>query len=81
VCPGPRSALAFYDQLGYGVNQKRMQATMSPQTSILGVERLVIKAAPNASLLDAGVPVPKARSSTADELSETVKQSAAQYRD
>lgn len=46
-------------QLGYGVNQKRMQATMTDNTGILGVELACDKEATKRILSAAGVPVPK----------------------
>lgn len=49
----------FLIQLGYGVNQKRMQATMTDNTSILGVELACDKEATKRILANAGVPVPK----------------------
>lgn len=41
----------FLIQLGYGVNQKRMQATMTDNTSILGVELACDKEATKRILL------------------------------
>lgn len=49
----------FLIQLGYGVNQKRMQATMTDNTGILGVELACDKEATKRILANAGVPVPK----------------------
>ncbi len=49
----------FLIQLGYGVNQKRMQATMSDNTGILGVELACDKEATKRILSSAGVPVPR----------------------
>ncbi len=49
----------FLIQLGYGVHQKRMQATMSSHTSILGVELACDKEGTKRILADAGVPVPR----------------------
>jgi cyanophycin synthetase len=46
-------------QLGYGVYQKRVQATLSNQTSILGVELACDKEGTKTILQDAGVPVPR----------------------
>ncbi len=64
----------FMIQLGYGVNQKRMQATMSPQTSILGVELACDKEGTKRILADAGVPVPKGTViNYLDELSEAIE--------
>jgi cyanophycin synthetase len=49
----------FLIQLGYGVNQKRMQATMSDRTGILGVELACDKEGTKRILDNAGAPVPK----------------------
>ncbi|MBD2772837.1 cyanophycin synthetase [Iningainema tapete] len=49
----------FLIQLGYGANQKRMQATMTDNTGILGVELACDKEATKRILASAGVPVPK----------------------
>lgn len=49
----------FLIQLGYGVNQKRMQATMTDNTSILGVELACDKEATKRILANAGIPVPR----------------------
>lgn len=46
-------------QLGYGVYQKRIQATLSSQTGILGVELACDKEGTKRILRDAGVPVPR----------------------
>ncbi|GAB4380341.1 MAG: cyanophycin synthetase [Elainellaceae cyanobacterium] len=46
-------------QLGYGVYQKRLQATLSGQTGILGVELACDKEGTKRVLHDAGVPVPR----------------------
>lgn len=46
-------------QLGYGVYQKRIQATLSNQTGILGVELACDKEGTKSILRDAGVPVPR----------------------
>ncbi|MBW4638812.1 MAG: cyanophycin synthetase [Gloeocapsa sp. UFS-A4-WI-NPMV-4B04] len=48
----------FVIQLGYGIHQKRMQATMTAQTGILGVELACDKEGTKRILADAGVPVP-----------------------
>lgn len=45
-------------QLGYGVHQKRIQATLSDRTGILGVELACDKEGTKQILHDAGVPVP-----------------------
>jgi len=49
----------FIIQLGYGINQKRLQATMSDRTSILGVELACDKEGTKRVLENAGVPVPQ----------------------
>jgi cyanophycin synthetase len=46
-------------QLGYGANQQRIQATLSNNSSILGVELACDKEATKTILKDAGVPVPR----------------------
>ena len=46
-------------QLGYGIYQKRIQATLSHYSSILGVELACDKEGTKTILQDAGVPVPK----------------------
>jgi cyanophycin synthetase len=46
-------------QLGYGVHQKRIQATLSSQTGILGVELACDKEGTKRVLRDSGVPVPR----------------------
>ena len=46
-------------QLGYGIRQKRIQATLSNQTGILGVELACDKEGTKRILEDAGVPVPR----------------------
>ncbi|MDJ0590729.1 MAG: cyanophycin synthetase [Pleurocapsa sp. MO_226.B13] len=46
-------------QLGYGANQKRIQATLSNNTSILAVELACDKEGTKTILDNAGVPVPK----------------------
>ena len=46
-------------QLGYGVQQKRIQATMTANTGILGVELACDKEATKRVLESCGVPVPK----------------------
>ncbi|MEO0536392.1 MAG: cyanophycin synthetase [Cyanobacteria bacterium P01_A01_bin.123] len=46
-------------QLGHGVHQKRIQATLSSQTGILGVELACDKEGTKRILLDLGVPVPR----------------------
>ncbi|MBE9198070.1 MULTISPECIES: cyanophycin synthetase [unclassified Nodularia (in: cyanobacteria)] len=49
----------FLIQMGYGVNQKRMQATMTNHTGILGVELACDKEATKRILAAAGAPVPR----------------------
>jgi cyanophycin synthetase len=49
----------FLIQLGYGVHQKRIQATMSDRTGILGVELASDKENTKRILGNAGVPVPQ----------------------
>ena len=49
----------FMIQMGYGVYQKRMQATMSARTSILGVELACDKEGTKRILAEAGAPVPR----------------------
>ncbi|HEY9736510.1 MAG TPA: cyanophycin synthetase [Trichocoleus sp.] len=46
-------------QLGYGVHQKRIQASLTSQTGILGVELACDKEGTKQILRDAGVPVPR----------------------
>ena len=46
-------------QLGYGVHQKRIQATLSDYSSILGVELACDKEGTKTILRDAGIPVPR----------------------
>jgi cyanophycin synthetase len=46
-------------QFGYGVNQHRIQATLSDRTGILGVELACDKEGTKNILRDAGVPVPR----------------------
>lgn len=46
-------------QLGYGVHQKRIQATLSDRTGILGVELACDKDGTKNILAEAGVPVPR----------------------
>lgn len=46
-------------QLGYGVNQQRIQATLSSYSNILGVELACDKEGTKTILAEAGVPVPK----------------------
>lgn len=46
-------------QLGYGVNQQRIQATLSSHSSILGVELACDKEGTKTTLAEAGIPVPR----------------------
>lgn len=46
-------------QLGYGVNQKRIQATLTDKSSILGVELACDKEGTKTILAEAGIPVPR----------------------
>jgi cyanophycin synthetase len=54
----PLSARAMI-QLGFGVHQKRLQATLSDYSGILGVELACDKEGTKQILRDAGVPVPQ----------------------
>jgi cyanophycin synthetase len=63
----------FLIQLGYGANQKRIQATMSDRTGILGVELACDKEGTKRILNNAGVPVPKGTViNYLDELEEAI---------
>ncbi len=65
----------FLIQLGYGVNQKRMQATMTDNTSILAVELACDKEATKRILAEAGVPVPRGTTiNFLDDLEEAIEQ-------
>lgn len=46
-------------QLGYGIHQKRIQATLTNQSGILGVELACDKEGTKTMLASAGIPVPK----------------------
>ncbi|AUC61372.1 cyanophycin synthetase CphA [Cyanobacterium sp. HL-69] len=46
-------------QLGYGVNQRRIQATLTENSNILGVELACDKEGTKTILRDAGIPVPR----------------------
>lgn len=64
----------FLIQLGYGVHQKRIQATMTSNTGILGVELACDKEATKRILGNAGVPVPKGTViNFLDELEEAIE--------
>ncbi len=61
-------------QLGYGIHQKRMQATLSNYTSILGVELASDKEGTKSVLRNAGIPVPRGTViNFFDELEEAVE--------
>ncbi len=63
----------FLIQLGYGVNQKRVQATMTARTGILGVELACDKEGTKRILANAGAPVPKGTViSYLDELEDAI---------
>ncbi|WP_414586923.1 cyanophycin synthetase [Scytonema sp. PCC 10023] len=65
----------FLIQLGYGVNQKRVQATMTDNTGILGVELACDKEATKRVLANAGVPVPRGTViNFLDDLEEAIEQ-------
>lgn len=69
----PRSA-RFLIQLGYGIHQKRVQATMSDRTGILGVELACDKEGTKRILGDAGAPVPRGTViNYLDELEEAIE--------
>ncbi len=57
--PWTQLSARFMLQLGYGVNQKRIQATLTDRTGILGVELACDKEGTKKVLRDAGVPVPR----------------------
>ena len=60
-------------QLGYGVHQKRIQATLSNQTGILAVELASDKEGTKRILQEAGVPVPRGTViSYLDELEDAI---------
>jgi len=60
-------------QLGYGANQKRIQATLSNQTGILGVELACDKEGTKTTLAEAGIPVPRGTVIYyADELADAI---------
>jgi cyanophycin synthetase len=63
----------FLIQLGYGANQKRVQATMSDRTGILGVELACDKESTKRILGNAGVPVPQGMTiAYLDELEDAI---------
>ncbi|NEP07344.1 MAG: ATP-grasp domain-containing protein, partial [Okeania sp. SIO4D6] len=57
--PWTQLGARFMIQLGYGINQKRIQATLSNQTGILGVELACDKEGTKTILKDSGIPVPR----------------------
>jgi len=60
-------------QLGYGKYQKRIQATLSNQTGILGVELASDKEGTKRVLQDAGIPVPRGTTiNYLDDLEEAI---------
>ncbi|TAD75979.1 MAG: cyanophycin synthetase [Oscillatoriales cyanobacterium] len=60
-------------QFGYGVRQKRVQATLSDRTGILAVELACDKDGTKRILADAGVPVPRGTTVRyADELQDAI---------
>ncbi|MDJ0904138.1 MAG: cyanophycin synthetase [Xenococcus sp. MO_188.B8] len=60
-------------QLGYGARQQRIQATITGNTSILGVELACDKEGTKKTLQDAGIPVPQGEViSYLDELEEAI---------
>ncbi len=64
----------FLIQMGYGVNQKRMQATMTDNTSVLGVELACDKEATKRILASGGVPVPRGTTiNFLDDLEEAIE--------
>ena len=72
--PWAKLGARFMIQFGYGINQKRIQATLSSQTGILGVELACDKEGTKRILKDSGIPVP---SGTViryfDELQDAIK--------
>lgn len=65
----------FLIQLGYGVHQKRVQATMTLHTGILGVELACDKEGTKRILTNAGVPVPRGTViNYFDELEEAIRE-------
>ncbi|MBD2162458.1 cyanophycin synthetase [Limnothrix sp. FACHB-1083] len=62
-------------QLGYGVRQKRVQATLSDRTGILAVELACDKDGTKRVLADAGVPVPRGTTVRyLDELQDAIEE-------
>ena len=63
-------------QLGYGVHQKRIQATTTANTNMIAVDIAANKHATKTLLGDMGIPVPKGyRIRNLDELEATIKES------
>jgi cyanophycin synthetase len=60
-----------YVQLGHGVNQRRIQATMTDRTSAIGMEIADDKARTKSILRGAGVPIPEGES--VDEFEEALE--------
>ncbi|MDT9341493.1 cyanophycin synthetase [Trichodesmium erythraeum 21-75] len=72
--PWTQLGARFMIQFGYGVNQKKIQATLSNQTGILGVELACDKEGTKRILKDAGVPVPRGTvASYFDELQDAIE--------
>jgi cyanophycin synthetase len=64
----------FLIQLGYGASQKRIQATMTNNTGILGVELACDKEATKRILAEAGIPVPRGTTiNFLDDLEEAIE--------
>ncbi len=64
----------FLIQLGYGASQKRIQATMTNNTGILGVELACDKEATKRILAEVGVPVPRGTTiNFLDDLEEAIE--------
>jgi cyanophycin synthetase len=61
-----------YIQLGYGAHQKRIQASITSQTSAIGVEVADEKTRVKAHLKRSGIPVPNGRMVTTEEDAITV---------
>ncbi len=59
--PSIRLNDASYIQLGYGANQKRIQASMTGQTSAISVELADEKSVTKTFLEESGIPVPEGR--------------------
>jgi cyanophycin synthetase len=62
-------------QLGYGIHQKRLQATLTDHSGILGVELACDKEGTKTILRDAGIPVPRGTViQYLDDLEEAIKE-------